>query len=371
MKIVKDEMTINYPVLLPDTLKWNEEEEYKKRAQKVIDEKLTENLIIEELSEIGYPNTYAITNNTSVYMSVMKEGKGSCTCESFTYQSEDIPCKHLIVLMQAIEAGTVIPVTDKTKELVLYAKEQYENTLAQNKHTTPAPKQTDTLKTMPSPPAEIKPQPQNKPTPYKTSGMPKVKPSDHDLDRAITQKKAEKAIRDQGEMYKVGSVQRPDSQLTRQIANKYKINTEILEAVQTDEYCKVIVRGHLDDQFTDAVVITYFKQEQQKQVFETAMKYPNIITGWEGIQPIINPTAQIKKYDGTITTAAEHILTHYYQMVSFAPRINTTKAETIVFNKLLNKLLNQKFQEKYEIEDETKEREEVQKSINEQKHGRS
>lgn len=370
MKIVIDNLTVNYPVILPEALIWNpENEEFQKRSQKADSEKLSENVVIEELTDIGYNNTYAIRHNTSMYLAVIKDGAGSCNCESFTYQTENIPCKHLIVLMQAIEDNTLIqPLTDETKQAIAEAKTQYEKTLTLNKHTS-TQKQSKVLENPNSSPM-IKPPTDIKPTQYKTNNVPQIKPpsklTDHDLDRTITQKKAEKAIRDQGEMYKVGSVQRPDSQLTRQIANKYKISTEILEAVQTEDYCKVIVRGYLDGQFTDAVVITYFKQEQLKQVFETAMKYPNIITGWDGIQPIINPTAQIKKYGGEITTAAEHIMTHYYQMVSFAPRINTTKAETIVFSKLLN----QKFQEKYELDDETKELNDVQKSINEQKQAR-
>lgn len=361
MKIVKEEMTINYPVLLPDTLKWNsDEEEYKKRAQKVVDEKLTENLIIEDLSEIGFNSTYAITNNTSMYLSVIKDGTGSCTCESFTYQTVEIPCKHLIVLMQAIESNSIIPVTEKTKELVMYAKEQYEKTLAQNKHT--AIQNVPTGSTIPAVKPDCKPI---------AKSVKQQARNDTDIEVAIKKGAAERLLSTKGDIYKVSGQDTPDSAMLQKFANEKGISLTILEATQTKEFTKVHVKGEYNGQTMESVVVVDMDAEQKKRVIETAAKYPHIIVEFDGLVPVLNPSEIIEKEGkhGKIERIPVwyHISHGYYEIVTFVLRTATTKAMSIV----IKKLLYGEFRDKEEIDEENKERAEVEAMIEEQKRSRS
>jgi hypothetical protein len=173
------------------------------------------------------------------------------------------------------------------------------------------------------------------------SKLPETKKlSDTELEEAIEKKKAERFLINRGSSYKVSGKERPDSHRIQNVANEKGICIEILEALQTDDYSHVVVRGHLGDQYVDAVVHHDFKTEFQLKVLEIVSKNPEILDHWEGTEPVIKQGAKIKveEYGKTVLKDAKYFVVHaLLSFKKFSLRDARTKAASIAEQMLLNR----------------------------------
>jgi hypothetical protein len=192
---------------------------------------------------------------------------------------------------------------------------------------------------------------------------PAKKKTDAELDAEIELKKAERFLQNRGSTYKVQGKERPDSHMIQKVANKQGISIEILEATQTEDCVHIVVRGHLGEQYVDAVVHHDFKTEYLLKTMEIITKNPAILDHWENAEPVIKKDAKIKvKEDGRdVEKDAKYYIVHaLLSFKKFALRDGRTKAASIAEAMLLN----QDFRDPEEVDSEKAEMELV--SIKEQ-----
>ncbi|MGB8216182.1 MAG: hypothetical protein WCE94_02680 [Candidatus Methanoperedens sp.] len=185
---------------------------------------------------------------------------------------------------------------------------------------------------------------------------PAKKKSDAELDAEIEMAKAERFLQNRGSTYKVQGKERPDSHMIQKVANKHGVSIEILEATQTEDCVHIVVRGHLNDQYVDAVVHHDFKTEYLLKTMEIITKNPAILDHWEGTDPVIKKDAKIKiKEDGRdVEKDAKYYIVHaLLSFKKFALRDGRTKAAAIAEALLLNQDFRDP-EEKESEEDEVK-----------------
>lgn len=173
-------------------------------------------------------------------------------------------------------------------------------------------------------------------------------PTDMELDRQIEDKKAENWLTKRGDSYKVHGKERPDAASIQRVSNNKGVCTEVLSAIQTNEYAEAIVRAHLGSIYVDAVVHHCFENYRRLLVLEMVNKNPDVLDCWKGEMPVIKLGATIKDASGKIKDAQYSIMHSYFSFIQFALRDATTKAEAAA----QAKILNQEFREKEDIESE-------------------
>ncbi|MDR2831160.1 MAG: hypothetical protein LBB45_09070 [Methanobrevibacter sp.] len=164
----------------------------------------------------------------------------------------------------------------------------------------------------------------------------------------------EKAIGDYiyGEFYNLNNKKTPDSRIIQSMANKLKIRTEIVEAIQTEEYAKVIAKARHKTNSSEGVVIHHFntvrddkivsmyereqdlfkeyrsrpmnKEKQYKPVYFMDIDQPFIINENGSMIPNLTIKGQLK------------IVKDMVRFKTFAVRDATTKAMNIAQRKILN-----------------------------------
>jgi hypothetical protein len=169
-----------------------------------------------------------------------------------------------------------------------------------------------------------------------------------DLDRQMSDKKAEDWLTRRGESYRVHGNERPDSASIQRVSNNKGVCTEILSAVQTKEYAESRARAHLGDIYVDAVVHHCFENYRCLLILEMVNKNPEILDCWDGELPVIKTGATIKDASGKTKNAQYTIMHSYFSFIQFALRDATTKAEAAAQAKILNK----EFREKEDVESE-------------------
>ena len=153
-----------------------------------------------------------------------------------------------------------------------------------------------------------------------------------------------KAFEKRGGVYKVGGHEEPDAWLVQQWANQAGVSTEIIEATQTTEYAKAIVRARMGEQFVDECVIHVFDTEKELIALEIIEKMEREgkkpIEGWddEG-RPILSVEAKRKIYE------------LFLRFRKFAVRGAVTKAA----RRAQLKITNKEWREEPEIEEEERE----------------
>ncbi len=191
---------------------------------------------------------------------------------------------------------------------------------------------------------------------------PAKKKTDAELDAQIEEKKAERFLQNRGSSYKVQGHERPDSHMIQKIANKHGICIELVEAEQTDDCAHIVVRGHLNGQYVDAVVHHDFKTEYQLKVIEIVSRNPEILDHWEDTEPVIKQGARIKVNENgrEVLKDAKYFIVHaLLSFKKFALRDGRTKAAAIAEAMLLN----QDFRGPEEKESEEAESRLVQETI--------
>ncbi len=182
--------------------------------------------------------------------------------------------------------------------------------------------------------------------------------TDAEIDRHINRKKTEKALQG-GKFYSAdGGSQVPDAKAIQEIANDAGIDSEIIEAIQTNDYVHVKVRSYMGKHYTEAVVHLDFNIEKNLKILEIVSKNPSILEGFDGSTPIIKADATVKVGDKYVN-AQMHIVKTILRYMKFSMRAATTTAMSNTYKKLLN----QEWREKEEIEMEDDERATVQDSI--------
>lgn len=190
------------------------------------------------------------------------------------------------------------------------------------------------------------------------------KTSDMDLDRQIADKKTEKWLKTQGKEYQVHGKFRPDAASIQGAANKNKVSSEILRAVQTKEYTEVIVRSHFRGQYVDTIIHHDFEISRKMLLLEMASKHPDTVSGFsdEGM-PIFKEGAVFVDNAGKTKNLMYTVMHSLLADINFSIRDATTKAASAG----QAKILNQDWQSEDEKEMETRERELVEEIINSKK----
>lgn len=177
------------------------------------------------------------------------------------------------------------------------------------------------------------------PARQETSNLPGKPLSDAERDAQIEDAKAKRFLEHRGAAYKVQGKERPDAHQIQRIANERGISLEILSTAHTEIFVEVRVRGHLRDQYCDAVVHHEFKDEYMLKTMEVIYKNPGILDHWEGTEPVIKEGAMITiKEDGReIQKDAKYFIVHsLLTWKKFAMRDARTKAGAIAEAMLLN-----------------------------------
>jgi len=161
---------------------------------------------------------------------------------------------------------------------------------------------------------------------------------------AVRREVMEKTFEAKGRVYKVGNHEEPDSWLVQQWANQAGVSTEVIEATQTTEFAKAIVRAHMGDQFVDESVIHVFDIAKESIALEIIEKMEREgkkpIEGWddEG-RPILSGDAKRRIYE------------RFLRFRIFAVRDAITKAA----RRAQLKIMNKEWREEAEIEAEEQE----------------
>lgn len=338
-------------------------------------------------------NEYFLVDETDTYHILLNRDMGSCSCKGFTYNTgaAALPCEHLMKVRMVEASGTYI---EKPPEHLLdiikaMAKGGAPPAAPKEGRTTyicmdcgkqtnrqQAEKSFDELgyiqcsdcyhksKETPGrekPPSKPKKKEENLPAKQDPGKPPVKKKTDAEIDAEIELAKAERHLKG-GSFYKVRGKEQPDSRLVQQSANKHGICIEILEAIQTEDYAEIIVRGHLSNLYVDAVVHHDFQTEYQLKVIEIVSGNPEILDHWEGIEPVIKEGAKIKVNENgrDILKDAKYFIVHaLLSFKKFALRDARTKAARIAEAMLLN----QDFRDPEEKESEEAESRIVQESI--------
>jgi len=153
-----------------------------------------------------------------------------------------------------------------------------------------------------------------------------------------------KTFEKRGGVYKVGGHEEPDAWLVQQWANQAGVSTEIIEATQTTEYAKAIVRARMGDQFVDESVIHVFDTLKESLALEIVEKMERekkkAIEDWdEEGRPILSGEARRRIYE------------RFLRFKMFAVRDAITKAA----RRAQLKIMNKEWREAPEIEAEERE----------------
>ena len=187
-------------------------------------------------------------------------------------------------------------------------------------------------------------------------GSPAVR-TDSELSQQMSDKKTANWLQAQGGEYKVHGNSRPDAASIQGAANKNKVSTEILSAVQTKEYAEVIVRTHLRGQYVDTVVHHDFENSRQILLLEMASKNPDAVESFtSGGMPVFKQGATFKDQQGKTKNLMVTVMHTLLADIQFSIRDATTKATAAG----QAKILNQDWQGEEEQELELHERELVE-----------
>lgn len=162
-------------------------------------------------------------------------------------------------------------------------------------------------------------------------------PSDRSVDQLLSDKKTENWLKTQGGEYKVQGNARPDAASIQGAANKNRVSTEILKAVQTDEFAEVVVRTHLGSQYVDTVVHHNFKNSRQIKLLEMATKHPDTVEKFtpDGL-PVFKLGAEFKDQLGKRKDLMVTVMHTLLADIDFSIRDALTKASAAGQAKILN-----------------------------------
>lgn len=187
------------------------------------------------------------------------------------------------------------------------------------------------------------------------------KTSDMDLDKQISDKKTENWLKAQGKEYQVHGKFRPDAASIQGAANRNKVSSEILRAIQTKEYTEVLVRSHYNGQYVDTIVHHDHETTRNMLLLEMAAKHPETVEEFtDKGMPVFKPGAVFIDAGGKQKNLMYTVMHSLLSDINFSIRDATTKAASAG----QAKILNQDWQSEDEKEMETKERELVEEIIN-------
>jgi len=161
---------------------------------------------------------------------------------------------------------------------------------------------------------------------------------------AVRREVQEKTLEIKGGVYKVGGHEEPDSWLVQQWANQAGVSTEIIEATQTTEFAKAIVRARIGEQFVDESVIHVFDIAKEAIALEIVEKMER-----EGKKPIEDWDDEGKPI--LSSEARRRIYERFLRFRVFAVRDAITKAA----RRAQLKIMNKEWREEEEIEAEASE----------------
>ena len=233
----------------------------------------------------------------------------------------------------------------------------------------------------PTPKPKAKPKPQNKKSnvPAKVEkAQPPAKTDDwrkgrtnaelaKEIEAAENEKKTKEFIQSRGKTYTVSGKERPDSYAVQQIANREGVSLELISAEQTDKYCQVIVRAHLDGRYIDAVVHHDFEVEKQLFMMEMVNKRKELLDHYDGLTPVFKEDAMVrqKTSEGWTDVPAMYFAIHsLLKQRAFTARDARTKAGSIAELAVMS---GTDWRDEEEINMEYNERDMVQNSIETEK----
>lgn len=187
------------------------------------------------------------------------------------------------------------------------------------------------------------------------------------IEEAENEKKTKEFIQSRGKTYTVSGKERPDSYAVQQIANREGVCLELISAEQTDKYCQVIVRAHLDGRYIDAVVHHDFEVEKQLFMMEMVNKRKELLDHYDGLTPIFKEDAMVrqKTSEGWTDVPAMYFVIHsLLKKRAFTARDARTKAGSIAELAVMS---GTDWRDEEEIEMEYHERDMVQNSIETEK----
>jgi len=161
---------------------------------------------------------------------------------------------------------------------------------------------------------------------------------------AVRREVQEKTLEIKGGVYKVGGHEEPDAWLVQQWANQAGVSTEIIEATQTTEFAKAIVRARIGEQFVDESVIHVFDIAKEAIALEIVEKMER-----EGKKPIEDWDDEGKPI--LSSEARRRIYERFLRFRVFAVRDAITKAA----RRAQLKIMNKEWREEEEIEAEASE----------------
>lgn len=177
------------------------------------------------------------------------------------------------------------------------------------------------------------------------------------LDKQMADKKTDDWLKTQGGEYSVAGKYRPDAASVQGAANRNKVCTEIIRAVQNKEYAEAIVRTHYRGQYVDTVVHHDFENSRLIKLLEIATKHPETVTGLtgEGI-PIFKPDSTFVDSNGKVKSLMGTVMHTLLADIQFSIRDAVTKASSAG----QAKILNQDWRDDVEVESEMQERKMVE-----------
>lgn len=354
------EHVLHYHAPLPMPLSWVNSEPKMQENEEQADKMKCEIYRMKEFSNIDF-NEYLLVHDTDTYHILFNRDLGSCSCKGFTCNTgaAALPCEHLMKVRSVEASGTDIDkppasLLDMIRALqgrTYFCKDCEKQTNRQQAeksfhdlgyitcsdcYNKSKGGQSGARKTPEKKSKQEEEKLHAKQEPAKTPGK---KPSDAEIDAQIEEAKAERFLHHRGSHYKVQGKERPDSHMIQKIANKHGISVELIEAIQTDDCAHIVVRGHLNDQYVDAVVHHDFNTEYQMKVFEIVSRNPEILDHWEGTEPVIKQGAKIKVNENgrDVVKDAKYFIVHaLLSFKKFALRDGRTKAAAIAESMLLN-----------------------------------
>ncbi|WAM22517.1 MAG: hypothetical protein OI715_00065 (plasmid) [Candidatus Methanoperedens sp.] len=381
------EHVLHYPAPMPMPLSWVNSEPKMQENEKLADKMKCEIYRMKEFSNMDI-NEYLLVHDADTYHILFNRDTGSCSCKGFTYNTgaAALPCEHLMKVRSVEASGTDV---DKPSASLLdmiralqgrtYVckdcgkqtnRQQAEKSFNELGYISCSDCHDKSNAGRPGgrkPPKKKSKQEEEKlPAKQEPAKTPAKKPSDAEIDAQIEEAKAERFLQQRGSHYKVQGKERPDSHMIQKIANKHGISVELIEAIQTDDCAHIVVRGHLNDQFVDAVVHHDFETEYQMKVIEIVSRNPEILDHWEGTEVVIKEGAKIKINENgrDVVKDAKYFIVHaLLSFKKFALRDGRTKAAAIAESMLLN----QDFRDPEEKDSEETEARIVQESIDNRK----
>lgn len=188
-----------------------------------------------------------------------------------------------------------------------------------------------------------------------------------EIEAAENEKKTKDFIQTRGKTYTAGGTERPDSYAVQQIANREGVSLELISAEQTDMYCQVTVRAHLNGRYVDAVVHHDFEVEKQLFMMEMVNKRKELLDHYDGLTPIFkeNATVKQKTSDGWTDVPVMYFVVHsLLKKRAFTARDARTKAGSIAELAVMSGI---DWRDEEEVNMEYHERDMVQNSIETEK----